>query len=76
MHAFDKIIPFLSQRLERAGSAILVGSHERIPLKQDAFQTIQPKVGPNLVFIDAGNGREYKSDLGVSSSDCTCSGDM
>jgi len=60
MHAFDKIIPFLSQRLERAGSAILVGSHERIPLKQDAFQTIQPKVGPNLVFIDAGNGEVLK----------------
>jgi len=60
MHVFDKLIPFLSERLQRHGSAILVGSHERIPIKQDAFQQIVPKVGSNMVFVDGGNGEIVK----------------
>jgi len=54
MDAFDKLIPFLSGSLE--SKAILVGSHERIPLKQEAFQQIQPIIGHKFVFVDAGNG--------------------
>ncbi len=60
MHAFDKLIPFLSARLQKRGSAILVGSHERIPLKTESFQKVAPVVGPNLVFIDGGNGEIVK----------------
>ncbi len=60
MHVFDKIIPFLTQRLQRNGSAILVGSHERIPLKREAFQPIQPSVKPQIVFIDSGSGEILK----------------
>jgi len=60
MHAFDSIIPFLSKRLEQQGSAILFGSHERIPLKKDSFQAVQPVVGPQMVFIDGGNGEILK----------------
>lgn len=60
MHAFDSIIPFLSKRLEQQGSAILFGSHERIPLKKDSFQSVVPAVGPQMVFIDGGNGEILK----------------
>ncbi|VVB81517.1 Uncharacterised protein [uncultured archaeon] len=60
MHAFDYIIPFLSKRLEQQGSAILFGSHERIPLKKESFQAISPAVGPQMVFIDGGNGEILK----------------
>jgi hypothetical protein len=60
MHIFDCIIPFLSERLQRSGSAILVGSHERIPLKQESFAEIQPKISSNMVFIDGGNGEIVK----------------
>ncbi len=56
MHVFDKIIPFLSERLQRNGSAILFGSHERIPLKKESFASIQPSVGPSMIFVDGGNG--------------------
>jgi len=56
MHVFDKLIPFLSERLQKKGSAILIGSHERIPLRQEAFARIIPQVGPSMVFIDGGNG--------------------
>ncbi len=61
MHVFDAIIPFLSKKLQNHGSAILVGSHERIPLKKDAFQLIVPNIGPALVFIDGGNGEILKA---------------
>ncbi len=60
MHVFDKIIPFLSERLQRQGSAILVGSHERIPIKADSFKPIIPNINPNLVFVDGGNGEIVK----------------
>src|SRR3990172_8983789 len=60
MHVFDKLIPFLSERLQKRGSAILVGSHERIPLKSESFQKVEPLVGPNIVFIDGGNGEIVK----------------
>ncbi len=60
MHVFDKLIPFLSERLQKRGSAILVGSHERIPLKSESFQKVEPLVGPNMVFIDGGNGEVVK----------------
>jgi hypothetical protein len=60
MHAFDRLIPFLSERLQKKGSAILVGSHERIPLKAESFQKITPAIGQNLVFIDGGNGEIVK----------------
>lgn len=60
MHAFDSIIPFLSERLQKPGSAILIGSHARIPLKKESFQSIQPAIGPSLVFIDGGNGEILK----------------
>ncbi len=60
MHAFDKLIPFLSDRLQKKGSAILVGSHERIPLKAESFQKVVPVVGPNMVFVDGGNGEVVK----------------
>jgi hypothetical protein len=60
MHAFDKLIPFLSERLKSSGSAILVGSHERIPLKREAFQPISSKVGASMLFVDGGNGEIVK----------------
>jgi len=56
MHAFDKIIPFVAQGLENSSSAILVGSHSRIPIKKESFLSITPQVGPNIFFIDGGNG--------------------
>ncbi len=60
MHAFDRIIPFLSDRIQKSGSAILVGSHERIPLKKESFQSLKPVVGAKLVFVDGGNGEVLK----------------
>jgi len=61
MHdAFERIIPFVSERLQRVGSAVLVGSHERIPLKEDGFKELKPQIGPRLVFVDAGNGEVLK----------------
>ncbi len=55
MHAFDAIIPFLSKRMEKQGSAILFGSHERIPIKKESFQPVVPVVA-RLVFVDSGCG--------------------
>src|SRR5574341_1705380 len=60
MHIFDKLIPFLSERLQWKGSAILVGSHDRIPIKPESFKALQPHLGPNLVFVDGGNGEVVK----------------
>ncbi|MBW2969916.1 hypothetical protein KY309_02290 [Candidatus Woesearchaeota archaeon] len=57
MRAFDVIIPFLSNRVDKAGGAILFGSHERVPLKKEAFQSLKPATGPRLVFVDSGSGR-------------------
>lgn len=56
MKVFDKVIPFLSERLSRSGSAILVGSHERIPVKRECFHSVVPQIGGKIVFIDGGNG--------------------
>ena len=60
MHIFDMLIPFLSERLQKKGSAILVGSHERIPIKPESFKSLQPHLGPNMVFVDGGNGEIVK----------------
>ena len=66
MHAFDSIISFLSKRMEKQGSAILFGSHERIPLKKDSFSAVSPVVGPRLVFVDSGCGSILSGpDVGV-----------
>ncbi len=60
MHVFEKLIPFLSERLQRRGSAILIGSHERIPIKPDSFQVIHPNIGFPMLFVDGGNGEVVK----------------
>ncbi|MEM3154251.1 MAG: hypothetical protein QW165_01650 [Candidatus Woesearchaeota archaeon] len=60
MHVFDKLIPFLSERLQRPGSAVLVGSHERIPIKRELFRQLAPITSSLLVFVDGGNGEIVK----------------
>ena len=57
MKVFDTIISFLSSRVQNAGSAILVGSHERIPIRKESFSPITPSItSKKFVFIDGGNG--------------------
>jgi len=56
MHAFNKIIPFVAKGLQDSGSAILIGSHGRIPIKKEAFQPITPNISSKMVFVDGGNG--------------------
>ena len=60
MEVFNAIIPFLSERLKRFGSVILVGSHDRIPIKKESFHQIEPIVGSSMVFVDGGNGEILK----------------
>jgi len=56
MGLFDAIIPLLAQRARRSGSAVLLGSHERILLKRDAFREVVPKGGGRILFVDSGSG--------------------
>lgn len=55
MNAFGSIIQLLGSRLERQSSAVLVGSHGRIPLRPEYFSEIVPSSG-GVVFVDSGSG--------------------
>lgn len=57
MQVFDSIVSFLSKKVSTSGSAILVGSHERIPIKSDCFFPLSSSLPPvHVVFVDGGNG--------------------
>ncbi|HLF54149.1 MAG TPA: DNA double-strand break repair nuclease NurA [Candidatus Nanoarchaeia archaeon] len=57
MKVFDKVISLLSGKLTSSGSAILVGSHERIPIRNEGFIPIAPNISSaQIVFVDGGNG--------------------
>ncbi len=61
MRVFEKIVPFLQERLQVSGSVILVGSHERIPIRPDAFIPVTSELKPvHVVFVDGGNGEILK----------------
>ncbi|MBI4145830.1 hypothetical protein HY489_00665 [Candidatus Woesearchaeota archaeon] len=55
MKVFDKLVGFLSERLESSGSAVLLGSHERMALRKDAFFPLVAREG-TLAFVDSGSG--------------------
>ena len=61
MKVFDKIIPFLAERFQKAGSSILVGSHDIIPIKKEGFTPISAALSSStVVFVDGGNGELLK----------------
>jgi hypothetical protein len=64
MSVFDKLIPFLQNRLNYSGEFILAGK-ERIPIRRDAFFPLSPESSKKIIFVDGGNA-EFLSGPNVS----------
>lgn len=64
MSVFDKLIPFLQSKLVNSGSVILAGK-ERIPIRSDAFFSLNPESPKKIIFVDGGNA-EFLSGPNVS----------
>lgn len=64
MSVFDKLVPFLQNKLKESGEFILVGK-ERIPIRKDAFFQLSSESPKKIVFVDGGNA-EFLSGPNVS----------
>jgi len=54
MRVFEKLIPALSETLKAEGSMII--GPEKLPVKRDHFKPLLASIGPQMAFLDGGNG--------------------